>query len=99
VRRQLPADCRGKEEAGVKRSAAHPQLRPATPQDAKTIQVLLESCALPTADLDRSRPDFIVAHDEETVMGVGGLERFGAPSLLRSVAVAPDYRACMAKRL
>jgi len=69
-----------------------PLLRPATDQDATTIRALLERDGLPTSDLDSSRPEFVVACEEAQVIGVGALQRFGSTALLRSVAVASDWR-------
>jgi amino-acid N-acetyltransferase len=66
--------------------------RPATEQDAEPIRSLLEGCSLPTADLSRSRPEFIVACEGNVMLGAGALERFGATGLLRSLAVSPDRR-------
>lgn len=58
----------------------------------QAIQVLLQGSGLPTEDLPRARPEFVVACEGARIVGVGGLERFGATGLLRSVAVAPDRR-------
>lgn len=66
--------------------------RPATGEDAEPIRLLLESCALPTADLRKSQPDFTVACEGARIVGVGALERFGTTGLLRSVAVSADHR-------
>lgn len=66
--------------------------RPATEQDAQAIHSLLERCALPTEDLSHSRPDFTIACSGTQIIGVSGLERFGATGLLRSVAVSPGHR-------
>ena len=66
--------------------------RAATEQDAEPIRLLLESCALPTADLQQSQPEFTVACEGAAIVGVGGLERFSATGLLRSVAVSADHR-------
>lgn len=67
-------------------------LRAAEPGDTEAIRALLEGSGLPTADLMRARPDFVVACEGPRIVGVGGLERFGAAGLLRSIAVAPDRR-------
>ncbi len=58
----------------------------------EAIHALLEGSGLPTADLARARPEFVVAREGTRIVGVGGLERFGEAGLLRSVAVAPDRR-------
>lgn len=67
-------------------------LRPATANDAEAVRALLEGSGLPTADLVHSRPEFVVACEGPRIVGVGGLEVFGATGLVRSVAVAPDRR-------
>lgn len=66
--------------------------RPATEQDVERIWALLQSCTLPTADLPQSRPEFTVACAGADIVAVGGVERFGATGLLRSVAVSEDHR-------
>lgn len=64
----------------------------ATASDAQAIRGLLESSGLPTGDLAHSRPELVVAREGSRIVGVAGLERFGATGLLRSVVVAPDRR-------
>jgi amino-acid N-acetyltransferase len=66
--------------------------RVASANDTECIWALLEASGLPTADLARSRPEFFLACEGPRVIGVGGLEQFGAAGLLRSVAVVPDRR-------
>jgi amino-acid N-acetyltransferase len=68
------------------------ELRKATERDAEGIRALLEQGALPTADIAASRPEFIVAYEDATLVAVGGLQRFGTTALLRSVAVSPARR-------
>ena len=67
-------------------------LRAAEARDMEAIYALLEGCGLPTADLPRGRPEFVVAREGTRIVGVGALERFGEAGLLRSIAVAPDRR-------
>ncbi len=67
-------------------------LRAAGLRDMEAIRVLLEGSGLPTADLPRAQPEFVVACEGSRLVGVGGLERFGQTGLLRSVAVSPDRR-------
>jgi len=91
--RSRPPRCRGNgHEARCLIMSAPVLLRPATGQDAESIRSLLERCDLPTQDLGRSEPDFTVACDGPLLVGVGGIERFGATGLLRSVAVSPQHR-------
>jgi amino-acid N-acetyltransferase len=68
------------------------KLRLGTDQDTASIRVLLESAGLPTDDLLTSNPQFVVACDNDRVVAIGALERFGASALLRSVVVASDLR-------
>ena len=68
--------------------------RAATARDAGAIRVLLESCGLPTSDLARSQPQFIVVCDAEQIIGTGALQPFGPSALLRSIAVAASRRGC-----
>ena len=53
---------------------------------------LLQSQQLPVADLPLILTDFFVAKDAGKIVGVVGMERYGALGLLRSMAVHPDYR-------
>jgi amino-acid N-acetyltransferase len=68
-------------------------LRAAVPDDLARIVALLEQARLPATDLTRDGArEFIVAHNEGEIIGVAGLERHGEHGLLRSLAVAPDWR-------
>ncbi len=60
--------------------------------DLDEIRRLLERNGLPTADLDRSQPFFLVAREGETLLGAAGLEVYGATGLLRSIVVADSQR-------
>lgn len=53
---------------------------------------LLQSQNLPSEDLAQLLQDFYVATEEEKVIGLIGMERYGAFGLLRSMVVHPDYR-------
>jgi amino-acid N-acetyltransferase len=68
------------------------EIRPATQADLAEIRTLLVASALPVADLESSRPDFWVAIQGGSVVGVGGIERFATTGLLRSVAIRPELR-------
>lgn len=72
--------------------AAAPTIREATAQDTAKIGVLLESSGLPTSDLAASCPQFVVACNDNEVVGAGALEIHGNAALLRSLAVASDLR-------
>jgi amino-acid N-acetyltransferase len=67
-------------------------IRDARDSDLAGIRALLERSALPTADLDRSRPWFVVVCEADALVGVAGLEVHGTTGLLRSVAVADSHR-------
>src|SRR5689334_13291018 len=67
-------------------------IRLATMQDVARIAALLAANDLPTTDLDDSRPEFLIAEDGPTLLGVGGLQHFGSNALLRSVAVVREKR-------
>jgi len=71
-----------------------PCLRSASDADLGEVRALLEACALPTADLTTSRPQFIVACQDGRIIATGALQRCGTggSALLRSVAVAADTR-------
>jgi len=76
----------------VKRLRSHCCIRAAEPRDLEAIHALLEGSGLPTADLPRAQPEFVLACEGMRIIGVGGLERFGETGLLRSIAVVPDRR-------
>lgn len=78
-------------------SAGAPALRPATPSDLPAIERLLVESALPLAGVAECLADcpgaFTVAEAGGALVGVAGLELRGETALLRSVAVAPDWRS------
>lgn len=61
--------------------------------DVPAVLALLRSVGLPTADLE-SAVDLEVwlIKSKDSLQGVIALERFGSEGLLRSLAVAPEYR-------
>jgi amino-acid N-acetyltransferase len=67
-------------------------LREARDSDLPEIGELLERSGLPTSDLDRSRPWFVVAREGAVLVGAGGLEVHGATGLVRSIVVADGRR-------
>lgn len=67
-------------------------VRAATDQDGLVIRSLLESCALPTADLESAQPRFLVAYQGNVLCAAGAIEPFGRAGLLRSLVVAADRR-------
>lgn len=68
------------------------ELRRAHRCEADAIRALLRENALPTDDLDAARIGFVVAVDDGSLLGVGGVEAFGDAGLLRSLAVRSDQR-------
>ncbi len=71
------------------------QMRAANNSDQDAVSALLAASKL--AMLDSSSqfgPQYVVAHDsKDRLVGVAGLEIYGADALLRSVAVAPLFRS------
>ena len=56
------------------------------------IAAILSAQNLPADDLPKVLDNFFVALDSENIIGVIGLEIYGAYGLLRSLAVIPEYR-------
>jgi amino-acid N-acetyltransferase len=70
-----------------------PCIRPAQAADMTAVIALLESAGLPTADLTSAqRLRLWVLEERASLVGVIGLERYGADALLRSLAVVPGDR-------
>lgn len=67
-------------------------LRPARPTDQEAISALLRDLELPTQGVAEWLDRFWVAEHQDRLVGVAGMERYGDSGLLRSVAVAPDWR-------
>lgn len=64
----------------------------ASPLQRDAVVALLQSQGLPTEDLPSTLQDFYVAVEDETVVGLIGMERYGPFGLLRSMVVHPGYR-------
>jgi amino-acid N-acetyltransferase len=58
----------------------------------QSIVAVLEAEKLPVDDLPETLDNFLVATKNGLLIGVGGLEIYGAYGLLRSLAVLPGYR-------
>lgn len=71
----------------------HPTIRGATPADLPRIERLLTASSLPLAGVRDALPAFVVAEAGADIAGVAGLEICCDNALLRSVAVAPEYRS------
>ncbi len=68
------------------------ELRSARSADLPEMLALLGRAHLPTAGVAESLTHFIVAEREGELIGVAGLEVYGASALLRSVAVEDSWR-------
>ena len=67
-------------------------LRRATPADLGAVEALLTASKLPLDGVAASFGDFVVAESDGALVGVAGLEVCCDNALLRSVAVAPEWR-------
>ena len=74
-------------------SSRHPTIRLGQDADLAAVLALLQAAGLPTADLTSVASLHLwVLEAEDSLIGVVGMERFGARALLRSLAVAPSYQ-------
>jgi len=65
----------------------------ATPADLSAVRALLDRCGLPTGDLQATHLErFLVCRVGGQLAGTVGLEVLGSFGLLRSLAVAPEFR-------
>lgn len=69
-----------------------PRIRTAKQTDLPAIETLLVASDLPTSGVKESLSGFLVAESEQQIVGVVGLEQCGRYGLLRSTAVAPEWR-------
>ena len=70
-----------------------PDIRKGGPADLPAVLALLEGARLPTADLTGINGLVVwVLEEKGAVVGSIALERFSSEGLLRSLAVAPEYR-------
>jgi N-acetylglutamate synthase-like GNAT family acetyltransferase len=74
-------------------ASPQPSIRRGESADLPAVLTLLEGAGLPTADLT-SFPglQMWVLQAKDSLLGVIALEPFGTVALLRSLAVAPEYR-------
>ena len=73
--------------------AATPRIRHARQSDFDAACRLLTECELGVEGLENQFPDgYAVVDSGSLVVGLAGMEVYGEDGLLRSVAVAPDYR-------
>ena len=67
-------------------------LRRAVHADHEAVSTLLRDAELPSDGVADWLDQFWVAEHQGRVVGVAGMERYGNSGLLRSVAVAPEWR-------
>jgi amino-acid N-acetyltransferase len=67
-------------------------IQPASEADLDAIKALLTSNDLPVAGVDDHWKTFLVARDGDKVVACGGAEAYQFAALIRSVAVADEYR-------
>jgi amino-acid N-acetyltransferase len=63
-----------------------------SPEDLNAVLSLLADAALPQEGVQEHFQRFLVARRDGRVIGSVGMERHGLSALLRSLAVAPEYR-------
>jgi amino-acid N-acetyltransferase len=68
-------------------------IRPATSDDLARVENLLTESQLPVTGVREALRDFLVAEADGEIVGVVGLELCCDDALLRSVAVAPQWRS------
>ncbi|MCE6991445.1 arsenic resistance N-acetyltransferase ArsN2 [Dyadobacter sp. CY323] len=68
------------------------QIENARPEEKELVMSLLKEADLLTEDLPEGLPNFLLTKEEQTLVGVAGLELFGSLGLLRSVAVDPNHQ-------
>jgi N-acetylglutamate synthase-like GNAT family acetyltransferase len=68
-------------------------LRPGKPGDIDSVRALLAAAQLPLDGLEEQFGEsYAVAEQSGRIVGVEGMERYGSSGLLRSAAVADDWR-------
>ena len=75
------------------RLASAAQLRAARATDFPAIERLLTTSHLPLAGVAESLPGFVVAESDGAIVGTAAIEVCCDNALLRSVAVAPEWRS------
>ncbi len=66
--------------------------RKADANDEKAIKELLSEANLPYNDIKTGKQDFILACEDNRIIGVAGIEIYNDLALLRSFAMRPAYR-------
>lgn len=70
-----------------------PTLRTARRDDLPAVEKLLTDAKLPLDGVEAALDSFVVAEENDELVGVAGLEVCCENALLRSVAVTPDWRS------
>jgi amino-acid N-acetyltransferase len=73
-------------------AAPHVILRSAVSDDLPAVERLLTASSLPVVGVAEALPGFVVAESDGRLVGVVGLEICCEYALLRSTAVAPEWR-------
>lgn len=68
------------------------KIKAASPHECGKVALLLKAAGLPIHDIDPNLPGFLVAYDDNKLVGTIGIERYGSVGLLRSLAVDKTYR-------
>lgn len=82
----------GSDSTGGSATSGLPTVRFAVPADLPAVERLLAEAKLPLAGVAESVLTFVVAAHRDAIVGVAGLEVRSDNALLRSVAVAPEWR-------
>lgn len=92
----MPANMQTNTKVGSTANAiqeAEPRVRPAAPADLPAVERLLAASHLPLDGVREAFDTFIVAEAGGEIVGVAGLEVCSDNALLRSVAVADEWRS------
>ena len=68
------------------------RIRTAEPEDLPAVERLLRASGLPFDGVPENFDSFVVAEEEDAIVGTIGLELFDSAALLRSAVVSPDQR-------
>src|SRR3982751_64997 len=79
----------GRREAG---GGGYMQIRNAVKSDLAAVEKLLAASGLPVDGVRDNFDSFVVAVENEAIVGAVGLEKFDSAALLRSAVVQPDAR-------
>jgi len=66
--------------------------REAEESDIQAIKELICSSGLPSSDVDGKAQKILVAESDGKIVATGSIEKLGGIALIRSIAVAPEYR-------